>query len=59
MKVTRLSLSSIDRHHILDAIEDALREIDEEPCASAISQRVVDKLLSSKEILDEKDTSNT
>lgn len=46
-----LTLSTADRAHILDAIEDALVELEDEQVAELVSQRLVDKLLSSREIL--------
>jgi len=46
-------LTNIDRTHILDAIKDALRELEEDPLAEYISQGVIDKLMSAKEILND------
>lgn len=40
--------------HVVDAIEDALRELDEEPLSEYVSQGVIDKLNSSLEILNGK-----
>ena len=45
-------LNQLDKHHVLDAILDALRELEEEPLASFVSQGVVDKLTSAQEILE-------
>ena len=42
----------MDRLHILDAILDAQRELEEEPLASFVSQGVIDKLTSAQEILE-------
>ena len=47
-------LTNIDREHILDAIQDVLRELEEDPLAEYVSQGCIDKLLSAQEILDEK-----
>ncbi len=52
-------LTNIDREHILDAIQDALRELEEDPLAEYVSQGVIDKLLSAQEILDDNQQRHT
>lgn len=47
-----MNLTLTDQAFVLDAIADALREIEEEPIASFVSQGVVDKLMSAQEILE-------
>ena len=47
-------LTNADKVHILDAIKDALRELEEDPLAEYVSQGVIDKLISAQEILDDK-----
>jgi len=44
-------LSPSEVELITDAIADVLRELEEEPLAEYISQRVIDKLTSALEIL--------
>lgn len=48
---SELTLNPSELNTITDAIEDALRELDEEPLNELISQGVVDKLVTSLEIL--------
>ena len=48
--IQSINLSSSDRMHVLDAIMDALVELD---ALDEVSQRVIDKLLSARQILDE------
>lgn len=49
-----VTLTPSEKELIRDAIEDALREIDEEPLNEFVSQGVIDKLTSSLEILNGK-----
>lgn len=46
----RLNLSSIDRSHVVDALKDALVELDEN---ELVSQALIDKLTSALEIVDD------
>lgn len=46
-----MTLAPNERALLKDAIEDALRELDEEPLSELVSQGVIDKLESSLEIL--------
>ena len=52
-------LTNIDKEHILDAIQDVLRELEEDPLAEYVSQGCIDKLLSAQEILDDNQPRHT
>ena len=52
-RMPELTLTSNERAFVLDAIEDALAEIETPEVAHLTSQGMVDKLLSAKEILEE------
>ena len=52
-KQTMFHLTNMDREHILDAIQDVLRELEEEPLVEYVSQGCIDKLISAQEILDD------
>ena len=46
-----ITLTRVDRIHILDAIEDALAELQEEELNDLVTGALIDKLISAGEIL--------
>ena len=50
-KLRESTLSGADRAHVLDALEDAVAELESDEVAEFVSQKTVDKINSSIEIM--------